>query len=320
MKSINRFIPGFLVKRCPKSGRIVKLRFDNIYTKLAFPIVGIFAIIWFLVRVIPKPSRVAYPCQQAAVGIGGGFLLYVISIVTSLSVYQEIRKRINKPVALVFIGSVAMLISLTWVVADSSKVVFVPTLINPEGSNAPMGEAKGIFPGRVVWTHDLMATSWDERNGMWWDDNNTNQSETDKMMSATLQNLTGIKTDKEAWQKLFEYNNKQNGRGKKSYEKGEKIVIKINMNALHLAENVWKNQGYPSPQMLNSLITQLIEVAGVSGEDIIITDPSRFIGDKIIDRIHGNKSPEFAKVIFEGKFVGNLPNCRIAEPDTSALV
>ena len=66
MKKPGQLIPSFLVKRCPKSGRIVKLRFDNIYAKLAFPIVGILAIIWFLVRVIPKPSRVAYPCQQAA--------------------------------------------------------------------------------------------------------------------------------------------------------------------------------------------------------------------------------------------------------------
>lgn len=58
MKKITKFIPGFLVKRCPKTGRIVKFRFDTIYAKIAFPVIGILAIIWFLVRVIPKPSRI----------------------------------------------------------------------------------------------------------------------------------------------------------------------------------------------------------------------------------------------------------------------
>lgn len=91
MKKIINFIPDFLVKRCPKSGRIIKVRFDNIYAKMAFPLIGVLAIIWFLVRVIPKPGRIIYPCQQVAAGIGGTFLLQVFGLFTTLSIYQQIR-------------------------------------------------------------------------------------------------------------------------------------------------------------------------------------------------------------------------------------
>ncbi len=317
MKS--KWIPGFLVKRCPKSGRIVKFRFDNIYARLAFPVVGILAIIWFLFRVLPKPSRAAYPCQQVAAGIGGSFLVYLVSIVASLTLYQKIRK-INKSAALVLIAGAALLISFTWGIASSVNDEIKPVLTPPDGVNNPMGEAKGIFPGRVSWTQDFNATSWDEVNGNWWDDNNTNQKEANAMLSVTLRKLSGANTDKEAWQKLFEFNNKQNGQANKGYTKGEKIIIKVNMNALRNSNDEWKNQGYPSPQMVYGLIAQLIYQAGVAGEDIMITDPSRFIGDQIINRIRKNPSQDFQHIMFEECEARNRPYCQAAVPDTSALV
>ena len=214
MKKLTNLIPDFLVKRCPKSGRIVKLRFDNIYAKIAFPLVGVMAIIWFLVRVIPKPSRVAYPCQQVAAGIGGTFLLQVLGVFTSLSIYQQISKRFNKRVALGFIASVAVITSVTIGVAVSVNDEFVPVLTPAEGVNAPMGVEKGMFPGRVAWNQDFNATSWDGETGNWWEDKNTIQPEVEKMLSATLQGFTGAKSDKKAWEKLFVYQNQKNGKGK----------------------------------------------------------------------------------------------------------
>ena len=32
-----------------------------------FHIAGIAAVIWFLVRVLPKPDRIRYPCQQVSI-------------------------------------------------------------------------------------------------------------------------------------------------------------------------------------------------------------------------------------------------------------
>jgi len=31
-----------------------------------FPIAGLLSLIWFLIRVLPKPSRATYPCQRVA--------------------------------------------------------------------------------------------------------------------------------------------------------------------------------------------------------------------------------------------------------------
>ena len=168
MKSLAKFIPNSLVKRCPKSGRIVKLRFDNIYAKFAFPLVGVLAIVWFLVRVIPKPSRAAYPCQQVAAGIGGTFLLQALGVFASLSVYQQLREKINKKVALGFLASVAVVASVTIGAAVSVNSTFVPVLTPPEGANAPMGVARGTFPGRVAWLQNFNATNWDGETGNWW--------------------------------------------------------------------------------------------------------------------------------------------------------
>ena len=37
-----------------------------------FPLAGLLALVWYLARVIPKPSRASYPCQRAALPIAVG--------------------------------------------------------------------------------------------------------------------------------------------------------------------------------------------------------------------------------------------------------
>jgi len=318
MKNVAKLIPSFLVKRCPKSGKIVRFRFDNVYAKIGFPLFGILAIIWFLMRVIPKPSRAAYPCQQVAVGLGSAFLVYLFGFWTSLTIYDKIRNKINKPVALGYLAVLAVVATVGYGIAKNATPGFISNFMPPEGRNNPIGEAKGIFPGRVVWTQDFDATSWDGKTGTWWGDNNTSQVVTDKMISETLKNVTGEKTDKESWQKLFEYSNLHAGSGKKGYKKGEKILIKINMNPVGKLDAEWLDKGYPSPQMLNSLVKQLVEVASVSCEDIVISDPSRFINGPIVEKIRGNKSKGFENIVFEVKEAPNFAGFRSAEPDSSA--
>ena len=323
MKKLTNLIPDFMVKRCPKSGRIVKLRFDNIYAKIAFPLMGLLAIIWFLVRVIPKPSRAAYPCQQVAIGIVGTSLIYFIGLITSLGVYTQISKRLNKSLALGFIVSVAVIVSITVGMAISTNNAVEPiTTITtpPESVNSPMGVAKGISPGRVAWAQDFDATSWEEGKGPWWEDSSIDQKTVNKMLSATLRSFTNAKSDKAAWDKLFKYNNQLKGLGKKGYKKGEKIVIKLNINPTAKPEDKWNDKGYPSPQMVYALIAQLIEVSGISGKDIILSDPSRFIGAPIVDKIRANPSQEFQDVIIEVSNASGIKGYRTAEPDSSALI
>jgi len=52
----------------------IKTFFKSIsHTKLAFLIIGIGSTVWFLMRVIPKPTRAGYPCMKAAAPIMSGF-------------------------------------------------------------------------------------------------------------------------------------------------------------------------------------------------------------------------------------------------------
>ncbi len=42
-------------------------------------IIGIAALLWFIIRVFPKPSRAAYPCQRAAFPLASAFLIWLTS-------------------------------------------------------------------------------------------------------------------------------------------------------------------------------------------------------------------------------------------------
>ncbi len=46
----------------------------------AFYVAGITSTIWFLVRVIPKPTRATYPCMRAAAPLMSGFVIYLLGI------------------------------------------------------------------------------------------------------------------------------------------------------------------------------------------------------------------------------------------------
>jgi len=196
---------------------------------------------------------------------------------------------------------------------------YKPILTNSDGVNNPMGVGRGIFPGRVVWVRDTMATSWDGTNGFWWDDKNTNQKCTDKMFETSIEQITGKNTKKLAWDKLFRYRNALNGKNQ-GYKQGEKIVIKVNLNPVEKPDDNWTDKGYPSPHMLNSLVKELIEVAGVRGEDIIIADPSRYIVGPLYEKIRSNPSEEYQKVSFIGKSAIPSPQQFTPVPDTTNLI
>ena len=52
-------------------------RIIRILRKSWIYIVGIMAVVWFLIRVIPKPSRAAYPCQRAAFPVASAFMIWL---------------------------------------------------------------------------------------------------------------------------------------------------------------------------------------------------------------------------------------------------
>jgi hypothetical protein len=57
---------------CAKTGKVVGFNGRWRRFQWLFPLVGIAALVWYLVRVIPKPSRASYPCQRAALSVALG--------------------------------------------------------------------------------------------------------------------------------------------------------------------------------------------------------------------------------------------------------
>ena len=74
---MNTKIKKWFFKTCPKSGRIVGINKKNVVLKICFPLFGLAALIWFLIRVVPKPSRIEYPCQQIAAPIAFSFVAFI---------------------------------------------------------------------------------------------------------------------------------------------------------------------------------------------------------------------------------------------------
>ena len=150
------------VSRCSKTGKVTGIRNDLKISRFFIPIMGLMAIVWFLIRVVPKPDRAAYPCQRAALGIGGGFLAYVLIFFSSFSLAQKIRRHFAVSIIIALIavcglfGGIAAVITDT-LHAETAVVILAP----PEGVNQPIGQARGIHPGRVVWIQDFDATGWD---------------------------------------------------------------------------------------------------------------------------------------------------------------
>jgi uncharacterized protein (DUF362 family) len=60
-------------------------------TKIIFFLSGLASLIWFLIRVIPKPSRAAYPCQRVAFPVATAFLIWLFGIITSSFIYVKAK-------------------------------------------------------------------------------------------------------------------------------------------------------------------------------------------------------------------------------------
>jgi hypothetical protein len=295
----------FFIKRksissvCPRTGKQIKQNTKLYWWIWLFPITGLLSLIWFLIRVVPKPSRATYPCQRLAAPIASGFIVWLTGLIASTFAYRKARRLFHQSrYVLAGICAAVAVMAVWWplaITADKPAKAWTPT----DPTNAPMGTAKGIYPGRVVWLYEPDATSWNGSTGSWWDDNNTDQAIVHRMVSRTIQSLTGQSSDPNAWDALFRHFNQSHGYGNVGYTPGEKIAIKINMNQENNNTSGWEAyDGNPSPHVIYSVLDQLINVAGVHGSAITIYDASRYIGDPIYNKVKNDPDFNFRQVRF----------------------
>jgi uncharacterized protein (DUF362 family) len=180
--------------------------------------------------------------------------------------------------------------------------------------NTPVGVAKGVNPGRVVWMHDTSATPWKGLgDGHWWQGSHTSQVTVDQMMSRSLRTLSGKLTDGEAWDTLFRYYNITHQRGNKGYAAGEKIAIKTNFTFCNffpvyccvdsMTYSLYRKLDYmnTAPHMVRALLRQLVNIAGVSQADIAVGDPVAYYPNEFYDSCHA-EFPNVHYIDHAGKF------------------
>jgi hypothetical protein len=255
------------------------------WVKLSFIFLGIISTLWFLIRVIPKPSRAAYPCMQAASPIMSGFVIWILALTGSAFAFNKAKHRLfeAKHIAAGLFATLGIIVASLHTVESDAKTS-TKNLEIWYKPNEPLGVAKGIHPGRVAWGHNPKIASWDGKTGFWWEDRFNNQEETDKLLSQTLFSLTGTNKEKDSWDALFHFFNKSKRNIDAGYKSGEKVAIKINQNNTGAHES--NNEINANPQLILSLLKSLVNEAGIPQENITVTDPSRFITDNIYNKCH----------------------------------
>lgn len=262
-----------------------------------FPIGGLLALIWFLVRVIPKPSRAMYPCQRAAFPLASGFVIWLAGAIGSITAFRRAKRCFAQSRYILCVILISVSVGSVWL---AQGITTEKTLRADEPtSNAPIGTAKGVHPGRVVWVHDPDATDWDgPGNGYWWENSHTNQAVVNQMMSRAIRALSGDQTCAAAWDTLFKHFNKTHGKGNVGYKPGEKIVIKVNYVG---CIKIWSRQPVASiedynlrrldymntsPQMIIALLGQLVNEAGVNEADITVGDTLCYFPNEFYNMCH----------------------------------
>lgn len=287
-------LPGW-IKRV-----IIFLKKMRVPGKIVYITISILATIWFLIRVIPKPSRATYPCMQIAAPMMSGFILWILAVTGATFAFKKAKRNLLEAKYLaaglfLIIGIVAVsffsLRSEAKPASSKLEIWYMP--------NVPLGIARGINPGRVAWGYNPKIASWDGKTGFWWDDKFNNQAETDKLFSQTLTSLTGINNEKKSWDDLFRFFNKTKRNSDIGYKSGEKVAIKINQNNTSAHES--NNEINANPQLIMSLLKSLVNEAGIPQENITVTDPSRFITYNIYDKCHS----VFPNVHFVDHFGGD---------------
>lgn len=277
-----------------------KLKKFHLFPFVVFIILGIASTIWFLIRVIPKPSRASYPCMRAAAPIMSGFILYLGSVWGTVLVSRKFNlKKLNTRYVstffLIFGVVVVMAVSPAQHMtlqeqADAAKS-------GPEdGPNQPFGKGVGVNPGRVVWAWDPAATNENAVNAFYlYKPENTNQEVVSRMVSNGIKKLNGTDDLNKAWDAMFKSFNLRKNKTKTGYTQGEKIFIKINQgtanakirppdfdNGFNIPTRVTDSERAQKgldgtcetyPNVVMEILRELVNVVGVDQKNISIGDP-----------------------------------------------
>ncbi|MBN1406532.1 MAG: DUF362 domain-containing protein [Calditrichaceae bacterium] len=308
------------------------------WTKLFFPFLGIGSLIWFLIRVIPKPSRAGYPCMRVAAPLASSFIVYLLGIAGSIAAfkYAKISFKDSRYIS----GIIAVMVFVTfglWFAFNSAEPVQASkaAMLEELPANVAIGQARGIFPGRVVWTWNPDATNEncdgtfngndviDTLDNIYYVPSNNNEAIIKDMLSETLLSLTGASSIATAWDSIFTYFNRTVKGENRGYQAGDKIFIKTNNQGVGLTFNmnadlaqregtVWGS--YPpdmaatSPYTILATLDQLVNGAGIPQDVIYVGDPHLNINKVYYDILNAD-FPDVHYMGVNGNFWEQMKDC-----------
>lgn len=283
------------------------------WVRCVYPLVSLAALAWFLFRVIPKPSRAMYPCQQAAFPLASSLVVWLLGLHRGVCAWLRAAGssvRVRRALAVAGVVGLAAGLVGAGMIARNMALSPGPVTAAVVAPNAPIGIARGIHPGRVVWYRDAAACSWSgSKDGThWWDSNKVSQARVEGMLSAALRGLTGATNDTAAWDALFRSHNQRRGYGSLTYAASPRkgIAIKINQNPCNYSNtDYYAYNGVQAtagdeysitgnPHLILALVRQLVAFQ-VAETNILVYDASglnrgwggpRTIGDNIYQYIH----------------------------------
>jgi hypothetical protein len=265
---------------------------------------GLTALAWFLLRVIPKPSRATYPCQRAAFPVATAFVLWLCGSAAGIFSLAGLRQLVRRyRWAAISLCAITLAGCGLWLVRSRAIAAAEITTrydFEPKQRNVPLGVARGVYPGRVVWARDPKAAHWtghiESTTDQWWMDKSTDQARVDGMLSTTLRQLTGASTDEDAWKTIFTYYNRRaRGLASTGYRAGEIVAVKVNLN--NSSAQGPGNVVNVSPQVGLAMIRQLVYRAHVRPADIVVYDVQRNVYPGLLNKVWG----EFKDVRFVQK-------------------
>jgi hypothetical protein len=318
----------------------------HLQARIIFITTGILSTIWFLIRVLPKPSRAGYPCMRAAAPVMSGFVIYLISlggISFALSkAWKNVKvSRYLSTTMLLLLTTLFIAVNLTSDLSVASSGSSAQT--GPEdGPNKPFGNGGGLNPGRVVWAWNPAATNENcknviTNNDWYFNPVNADQKVIGSMVSESIKKISGKSDLKKSWESLFRYHNLKKIKKKKGYSNGEKIFIKINQGtASWVLNKEEKNNGYSfpssvkpgqerrlrmmgatetSPYIVLELLRELVNVAGIRQSDISIGDPIAHIFGHNYSIWHA----EFPDVVYIDRFSEMFDRTLIKQTENSLV-
>lgn len=305
------------------------MKIRNIPPRILFFLMGIISTAWFLIRVIPKPSRATYPCMRVAAPLMSGLIVYLLSLGGAVVAFRKARHNLYKAryfaaFLCAIVAIAALTVSLTHGTLDLSAASAQAT--GPDdGPNQPMGVAQGANPGRVVWvwnpdaTNENCVSNFDTQD-WFFKPENTNIKVVGEMVRSSLTALTGKKNIPDSWEVLFKTHNLRKYGKATTYKKGQKIFIKINQGTSRLGLTPEeKDNGfyYPTklkpgeekrkpvfgatetgPYVVLEILRELVNEVGIDQKDIGVGDPMTDICGHNYEVWHA----EFPNITYTGKY------------------